>query len=305
MMTRLRPVIPIHPDETHRSWAARLAAFHIGAPVSDLFADMNIDPLAYALGAPDEVARLAVIAGVSSSDLHRSTLTRVTHRVHHLGKEALINVIHPDKDLRYCTVCLREDAEAAALNGQHAAFHLRERLAWRFRSVRFCPRHGIALDSIDRPDEEELVGALPTQLIAPSDAPGANALTNSIQAYIAGRLTGVTGPQWLDDQPLGQVIRSAELLGTALAFEPHDAFEDLTDTEREAATQCGWKFVSQGDRKLRQALRILEARAAVPRGTGKWSKRRVFGNLLREAQESTLRVPLWDVLHDHIAEMVA
>ncbi|SED18394.1 hypothetical protein [Rhodobacter sp. 24-YEA-8] len=55
MMARLYPVLPIHPDETHRSWAARLAAFHIGAPVTELFEDMNIDPLAYALGAPDEV----------------------------------------------------------------------------------------------------------------------------------------------------------------------------------------------------------------------------------------------------------
>lgn len=303
-MSRLHPALPILPDETHRSWAARLAAFHIGAPVSDLFADMNIDPIAYALGAPDEVARLAVIAGVSSSDLHRATLTRVTHRVHHLGKEALINAVHPDEDLRYCLACLREDAEAAALTGQRAAFHLRERLAWRFRAVRLCPRHGIALERIDRPDEEEQVGALPAQLIAACDAPGVGAQPNSIEAYVAGRLTGATGPQWLDDQPLGQAIRSAELLGTAMAFEPNDVFEDLTDMERETATRCGWGFVSQGDRGLRQALRILEERAAVPRGPDKWPERRVFGTLLREAQDSTLKMPLWDVLHDHIAEMV-
>ncbi|WP_232831313.1 TniQ family protein [Pseudogemmobacter bohemicus] len=206
--------------------------------------------------------------------------------------------------MRYCPACLREDAEAAALTGQRAAFHLRERLAWRFRAVRLCPNYGIPLERIDRPDEDELVGALPEQLIAAGDGPGAGAQPNGIEAYIAGRLTRATGPQWLDDQPLGQAIRSAELLGTALAFEPHDAFEDLTGTERETATQCGWGFVSQADQELRQALRILEARAAAPRGPDKWPERRVFGNLLREAQDSTLKVPLWDVLHDHIAEMV-
>src|SRR5690606_18419700 len=79
-MARLYPVLPIHPDETHRSWAARLAAFHIGAPVTVMFEDMNIDPFAYALGAPDEVARLAEITGVSLEDMNRATLTRVNSR---------------------------------------------------------------------------------------------------------------------------------------------------------------------------------------------------------------------------------
>lgn len=291
-MARLFPVLPIHPDETHRSWAARLAAFHIGAPVTELFEDMNIDPLAYALGAPDEVERLAEIAGVSLSDMHRATLRRVNGRVHHLGDEVLISAIHPDEDLRFCPVCLREDAERATLLGQGAAIHLHERLIWRFRAVRRCPQHGIPLERIDRPDEEELIGVFPAQILAALDAPAAGAQADSIEAYIAGRLAGGVGSRWLDAMPLGQAIRSAELLGTALAFEVNDVFEDLSGTERETAIRCGWDFISQGQRGLRRAFGILEARDWCPPGRDKWPERCIFGALDLEARGSDLQHPV-------------
>lgn len=291
MMARLYPVLSVHPDETHRSWAVRLAAFHIGAPVAELFADMNIDPLAYALGAPDEVARLAEIAGVSAGELKRATLTRVNGRVHQLRDEALVHAIHPREDLRYCPACLREDMEDAARLGQPLAVHLRERLIWRFRAVRHCPHHGVSLERIDRPDEEELIGVFPAQIVTAPSAPTPRAQTDSLEAYIAGRLAGDGGPQWLDAMPLGHAIRSAELLGTALAFEVNDVFEDLSGTERETAIRCGWDFISQGQRGLRRAFEILEARDWCPPGRDKWPERCIFGALDLEARGSDLQHP--------------
>lgn len=285
MMARLHPVLPIHPDETHRSWAARLAAFHIGAPVAELFADMNIDPLAYAIGAQEEVDRLAEIAGLSAEELHRTTLRRVNGRVHHLRGEPLVHAIHPRQDLRFCSACLREDADDAARLGQPLSVHLRERLIWRFRAVRHCPHHGIPLERIDRPDEEELIGAFPAQIVADSAAPAPRAQTDTLEAYIAGRLAGATGQQWLDAMPLDQAIRSAELLGTALEFEPNDAFDALTDAERDAATRCGWNFISQGRSGLLRAFEILEEKAWRAPGRDKWQERCVFAALVREARK--------------------
>lgn len=282
-MARLHPVLPIHGDETHRSWAARLAAFHIGAPVTELFADMNIDPFAYALGAADEVERLAEIAGVSLHEMHSATLKRVNRRVFRLGDEVLISAVHGDEDLRFCPACLREDAETAALLRQPVAVHLRERLIWRFRAVRRCPRHDIPLGCIDRPDEEELIGVFPTQLVAAVDTPVSCAQTDSLEAYIARRLAGAAGQKWLDALPLAQAIQSAELLGTALEFEPYDVFEDLTDLERETAIRCGWDFISQGRRGLRRALGILNEKSWRPPGCDKWQERCVFAALVREA----------------------
>lgn len=131
----------------------------------------------------------------------------------------------------------------------------------------------------------------------------AGAQADSIEAYIAGRLAGAIERKWLDAQQLGQIIRSAELLGTALAFAPHDVFEALSDTERGTAIRCGWRYVSRGERGLRRAFRILEARHSHPRRPDRGPVRHVFGDLLREAHASHMKMPLWEILEDYILEM--
>lgn len=149
--------------------------------------------------------------------------------------------------------------------------------------MRRCYCHGTALKRIVRPDEEELIGVFSAQLLAALDAPAAGAQADSIEAYIAGRLAGDVGQQWLDALALAQAIRSAELLGSSLALGANDVFEDLSGTERETAIRCGWDYISQGQRGLRRAFGILKAKDWRPPGRDKCPERCVFDALPREA----------------------
>lgn len=80
-----------------------------------------------------------------------------------------------------------------------------------------------------------------------------------LQDYIADRVAGRSGPAWLDDPPLEQVIRITERLGAFPEFGPHTLFEDLTVREQDTASACGWRYVSKGADGIFHAFRILQA----------------------------------------------
>ena len=80
-----------------------------------------------------------------------------------------------------------------------------------------------------------------------------------LQTYIANRLAGRHGPAWQDSPPLEQVIRITVLLGIALEFGPHAAFDDLSAQDQDAASTCGWSDIVDGEAGIRHALQVFQA----------------------------------------------
>lgn len=84
-MARLFPPLPIRTDETHWSWAARMAAFHIRGPIGTFLRDLGLDPYLLSIGDPDELAHLCAIAGQDPEPVLRNTVTQNNRRSWRLG----------------------------------------------------------------------------------------------------------------------------------------------------------------------------------------------------------------------------
>lgn len=151
-MTRLFPPLPFRADETHWSWAVRMAAFHILGPIGTFLRDIGLDPFVLSIGDPDELTRLCATAGEDPEPVLRNTLMRNTRRSWRLGEEVLSDSLCPEQDLRLCPACLAEDDAAAMAAGQDTAIHRRERLVWRLKPIRSCLKHRLPLICRDRPD---------------------------------------------------------------------------------------------------------------------------------------------------------
>lgn len=308
-MARLFPLLPFQVDETHWSWAARMAAFHIRGSVNTFLRDLGLDPFLVSLGQPDEVTRLCDLAGQDPETVLRNTPIQHIRRVYRLGDETLIDSLRPPRELRFCPVCLAEDDAATCAVGQDTSIHRRERLIWRLKPIRICPAHALPLIRRDRPDGSEETGVFggsvpeTTSMLKDIAVCAEPCPKPPLQTYIAVRIGGRSGPAWLDDQPLEQAIRATKLLGTALAFGPYTFIDDLSNKERDAASVCGWRFTSRGERGIRRAFRLLQARGA-PKGL--MTKRLIqnsFGNLLDDAHYPGGHAPIRRLLKEHIARL--
>ncbi|RDD72233.1 TniQ family protein [Paracoccus versutus] len=305
-MARLFPLLPFRADETHWSWAARMAAFHIRGPIETFLRDLGLDPFVLSIGDPDEVARLCATAGQDPGPVLRNTLMRHTSRSWRLGEEVLTDSLCPQRDLRFCPACLAEDDAVAKVAGQNIAIHRRERLIWRLKPIRSCPTHRLPLIRRDRPGGADGKGVFAdsvpeTTAMLEEIARNAEPCPGSpLQTYIADRIAGRHGPAWPDSLRLEQAIRITELLGTALEFGPHVAFDDLSAPDQDAASACGWSYIVDGESGIRGALQILQTGfdpTPMPRRGSKWD---AFGSLLDELHHPAPGSPFRRIFDEHI-----
>ncbi|SFY44663.1 TniQ protein [Paracoccus pantotrophus] len=305
-MARLFPLLPFRADETHWSWAARMAAFHIRGPIGTFLRDLGLDPYLLTIGDPDEVARLCATAGQDPGPVLRNTLMRHTSRSWRLGEEVLIDSMCPQQDLRFCPACLAEDDAVAKVAGQDFAIHRRERLIWRLKPIRSCPTHRLPLIRRDRPDQVVgkgvFAGSVPeTAAMLAEIARNSEPCPGSpLQTYIADRLAGRRGPAWPGSLRLERAIRITELLGTALEFGPHVAFDDLSAQDQDAASACGWRCIVDGEAGIRHALQILQAGFDPKRSPCRIKKWGAFGPLLDEFRHPAPDNPLRRIFEKHI-----
>lgn|GEM_PF-2411440 len=234
-MVQLFPSLPFLAEETHWSWATRLAAFHIRGPVATFLRDLGLEPFTFLVGDHDEVARLCELAGQNPQPVLQSTLSRQKGNIHRLGEELLNKSLCPVENVRFCPTCLSEDDAKADRMGQHNSVHRHERLVWRLTPVSCCATHGRPLLCLPRPDGQRergvfgdsvpRAGRVSREVECQSECH----MTSPLQEYIAGRIAGQTGPIWLDRQPLEQSILSTQLLGAALGFGPLTFFSSRPD----------------------------------------------------------------------------
>ncbi|CAM3149266.1 TniQ protein [Paracoccus aminovorans] len=308
-MASLFPLLPFRADETHWSWASRMAAFHIRGPIGIFLRDLGLDPFALSIGDPDEVVRLCEIAGQDPGPVLRNTVVQNTCRSWRLGEEALIDSLCSQQDLRFCPACLAEDDAAAMAAGHDISIHRRERLIWRLKPIRSCLKHRLPLIRRDRPDhmvgKGVFAGSVPKAAAMLQDLAGRAAPSpeSPLQTYIANRLAGRHGPAWPDSLPLEQVIRITEFLGSALEFGPYVAFGDLSVRDQDTASACGWAYIVNGEAGIRRALQILQAGFDPKRSPCRIKKWGAFGPLLDELRHPLPSNSLRRIFGEHLASI--
>ena len=307
MFDALHPYLPLADDETHLSWAARLAALHTGGRMSGFLRDAGIGLDALIRGEAEAVATLAALGGEPLERVRRSVIRRVTPVARELRCEHFTAEITTDPATVFCPRCLAEDDAA----GHAPAVQRRGRLIWRFAHVRVCPAHRIPLmrraaEAWDAKTHEmavrvpERAGAL-ARLADSLPEVGA---PSPLQDYLVARLDGAAGPAWLDGQTLEQAVTATELLGTVLAFGRFpDPETPLTARDLDEAGRVGFEAAARGTAGVRAALAEIQSRPI--RSKGPVGPQAAFGILyqrLRNVRADKDPGPLRDLLRAHILE---
>lgn len=303
----LSPFVPISPDETLMSWATRLAAVHTGETLVPFLRDLGLHPDEMLTGSDVAITRLAEVTGADPNDIRRQTIQTLEWRRYDLRGERFETEFMKGASVSCCPACLLDDDDEGG-----SALLRRGRLAWRFRPVRTCPIHGIAL--LDRPyvdwsDRFHQVG-----VVVPEAGPALRALADAqvqrdvspLQTYVTDRLDGKRGPEWLDGQGIELGARASEMLGVALQFGRKPNLLKMTADDWDLAGRVGFEFTQRGEVGISEALSEVQRRAWFEdRIAGHSGPQMVFGRLYQWLSFSKNRKevgPIRDVVRQHILD---
>lgn len=305
MKGSLFPRLAFSPDETHASWAGRLAAFHMGGGVTAFLNDMRIPKIAYLRGYPEFVEQLCNIADQDVGPVLQNTILRTSATQYSLKEEVFGSGFLVGKLTKFCPACLLDDDQ----KGSRPHTQRREQLAWCFRSVLVCPVHHIYFSSapIQRVWRTDFSKRVPIctdvlRLLVDRSVP---APPSPVQTYLLDRLAGVPGPKWLGGQSIEQATRSTEMLGAVLEFGYKASTNRLTNAEWHLAGCTGWEWTRRGKIGLREAFHIVQASAPKATDARLRPPGHRFGTLyewLAKQNTHDDRGPMRNVLRAHILE---
>ena len=306
-MSKLFPRIPYFTDETPISWASRQAAFHTGGCVWSFLSDLGVPAWDLTRGVPVAVERLCIVAGQDSEIVLSNAIIVLAKRQYSLRGNAFSAEFTTGAVTRYCPLCLQEDAK----DGENSAVHRRHRTLWRLAPYRTCPKHKLPLSSSsaglwnDKLHElQKMASQISEQAVLAGDRNRRE--PSPLQNYVAARLEGVPGPEWLDRQGIEQACRAAEMFGVLLKFGANQMAADMTDDMRDAAERAAWPVLQQGPNAVREVLAEHLKRSGTKRGQP--SPRLAFGMLYRwlsASRSSKEHGPIRDIVRQTIIEHVA
>lgn len=308
MKSGLFPRLAFSPDESHISWAGRLAAFHTGGGVEAFLKDMRIPRSPFLHGHSEFVRSLCSMTNDDPNLVLNNTILRDSAVKYRLRKEVFGSGFLIGKLTRFCPMCLLDDDT----KGSRPHAQRREHLAWRFRSVHVCPIHNIFLFAA--PYQNEWVPDLSVRVPATNEVlkilsdQSETVAPSPLQSYLLNRITGAEGPEWLDGQAIDQATQATERLGAVMEFGREVNFDKMSAVEWHRAGCVGWEWTKNGEEGLLNAFQTLQA--VKPSG----EKARVrhpgymFGKLyswLAAPYNIDDRGPIRDVLRKHIIETEA
>lgn len=304
----LSPYVPFAVDETHLSYAARLAARHIDDRMAPFLRDLGIEPVEFARGERSSVEVLCKHAAVSAADVLANTPVTVSKGLYSLRGEVISADMMSNPKTKFCPACLLSDDTS----GLHPSLVRRGRLSWLLRPVRTCARHGIGLQSRSPAawnDTHHEMG-----VVVPEQGPALEAMAlaapqqpvSGLQHYAMSRLDGARGPCWLDSQTLEQSVRTTELLGALVEFGAERSVSGFTEGDWEKAGAVGFEFTSRGEAGIREALYLVQRDF---RKTGRQPQHRnVFGRLYEAMCSKKTAKEMGDIkriIREHIFDTVA
>lgn len=303
MKGSLFPRLAFSPDETHASWAGRLAAFHTGGGVGAFLNDLRVPQIAFLNGHPEFVEHLCTIADQEPEVVIKNTILRRNPTQYSLNHETFGSGLLIGKLTKFCPHCLLNDDDS----GARPDAQRREHLAWRFRSVLVCPvHHTFLLAAPPQPNWlPDLSSRVPidTDLLKMLAGRSTQAIPSPVQSYLLARIAGECGPEWLDGQAIDQATRATEMLGAVVEFGSQVSIGNMTNEEWHRAGCVGWDWTSKGEAGLREAFQLLQTREPKAKDARHRHPGHKFGALY---QWLSLKInyddrgPIREVLRNHI-----
>ena len=296
-MERILSLLPISTEagETATSLGARLARRN-GAPrLISFCTDVGLDYIQLVNGAPEEVLRLADLAGCDAETLAFWTPQFLRSGCFKLGRETIKFTAFSRVASRGCPACIAIGIAAA---GPAGAMHLG---VWQLSSIRTCPIHLCLLSPLppaptnrDRFDVCLLLDdftAAPPQPVDPKD--------RDLETYLIDRLRRGPGPEWLDQLPFHVAAQTAENLGAMLNLGADFPRGRITEAQWMAAGASGYRILVGGETAFRQALKNVQTAAPIDAGVYKSRYRNFFGWLRYRNDDRD-----FDVIRDLVREFV-
>ncbi len=201
--------VKFQQGETASSLASRLARRN-GAPRAITFgSDVGLTYLGITNGEPDDIARLASLAGCSAADLQHGTPQLTSPGWFKLGAETIKFTAFNRTALKACPECLKEVTKST----DAAHFGI-----WQLTSVRTCSRHGCYLvpmpkahSNKDTFDFMHLCDQYDPILSEP-----ANESDLKLENYLRDRIENGPGSSWLDKLPFHVAAQTCEGFGLLL-----------------------------------------------------------------------------------------
>lgn len=257
-MSDLYPSLPLRTGESPASYVSRLALLHRAQSQNVFALDMGFELQAVVDGDTTALTRLARVSGASLDQLFDNAIVR--HEDHYLYRgEKFARPSLRRARIMACPRCLAEDL-AVGCDPWLAS----GRSDWLFQHYRVCVRHCVELVELGRG------GDLNTHDFARRTAPqipGIPALARQAQEadptrlerYLAARLSGIAGPEWLDALPCYVAWRTCEVIG-AVDLNGRDApMRDLSEADWRRAGDCGYAIAASGKSGVREFLSALAA----------------------------------------------
>jgi len=305
-MKQIFPKIPFHSDETPMSWAARQAAFHRGGRVVPFLNDLGIQSMDLVRGKRAAVERLCDATGHVYEPVIHNTIETVGNRRfclrgHEFAAEFTTGVV-----TRFCPLCLQDDTA----DQDDPSIVLRHRLLWRLSPVRTCGRHHMPVSDYkagkwsDGHHELQAMGAVIAEAqAAMNDHQGRQ--PSPLQHYVETRLEGGAGPNWLDQQDIDQVCRTAEMLGGLVLYGPDRKASEMSEDDWDAAGRAAWPLMLEGPEQVQDFL--AQTLKGCRTQNGRPSPRNAFGMLygwLFAARLSKDPGPIRDIVREVVIDQV-
>lgn len=291
-LKKLPLTVDLVPGECATSLGSRLARRNGVQRLITFCSDVGIDYFALANGDPQEVARLATLAGVDAALLQLGTPQLIEPGWFRLGRERIKSTAFSRTSLRSCPACL-----AAGRHVDHAAHHG----LWQLTSVRTCPVHGCYLVALpprqNGNDTFDIMSMLKRYTpVAPMPAAAADM---ELEQYLRGRVERGAGDGWLDRLPFHVAAQTCEGFGLLLTQGPDAKRELVGPAEWAAAGTTGFRVLREGADAFRAKLKDIQM--AQPLDNTLYRTRfRVFFEWLRYRDDD----PDFDIIRNIVRDFV-
>lgn len=306
---RLDTRVPLRPGELLHGYAGRLARACL-TDLATFCSDLDFKLMGLVVGHPSDVARLAELTGEPQAALAARALVG-NRRGRSLWGERLVRNELRCMELLVCPACLAEDIADSYLPPDQAAYF---RAEWIVRSITTCPKHRLALQSVDNPEKgwaasrfhdiaTRIAGCLGSLDVMLHDAEIREA--TGFERYLIDRLRGEGVPTpLLYAVPFDAAIDLCETFGAVALFGRHYKIRSLSVGDVRAARDRGFQILSGGESAVRAMLRELQ-RSFTHNSAWNEGPRAIYGAIyrslskMREAEDSE---PIRAIVREHVLE---
>lgn len=253
----LLPVLTLIPGESLTSYVNRVAAFHCNLSLEGFLKFFEISQQALLSPGQETLDRISDLTGQPADELEKMSFLRAGSRQLTINGEAVHSEFMDLSSRPLCPECLLEDIEGDSASGGMPV----GRLEWQMQPVRVCGKHRVVLQAQRVTKYSDRLRLLPELSVDRSvlESMIANAVSQQpsrLQTYVADRIAGNAGAEWLDGQPLDLAARACEMLGVIHVVGTHVDLRAVTDAQWSEAGDLGFSYAVDGFEGVHACLQL-------------------------------------------------